>query len=329
MNHLNASTTTSPKINALTSPAVSSGNLLVYISAAGLVGFAVLEFYFFRVHYHPIGYLGSAIPLLFGLWRIATEKDRYQKIRIIVIVGTYLLLWFMIPFLFKLKVPVFFVGKQDLFPQIHTVGSLTFFVYAGIVLLFGKRVDCGWCCPCVTARETVGYAFRDKTPKNTLWWRLRHLKWITMSFLLFYLAIMIIAPDKSYNLAGKYFYTFEIYGYYASFLLIPFTGNRNFCRILCPFAGLWGALSVIGFYRIKAHAEKCTACRLCEDVCDMGIPIAQLVKDKGSIRTIECMGCGRCVTACPNNVLYFHSFWTYVNKLFKRLCKTRREVIAQ
>ena len=66
-------------------------------------------------------------------------------------------------------------------------------------------------------------------------------------------------------------------------------------------------LSVSGFYRIKARKEDCIGCKLCEEVCDMGIPIASLVKDKGQIRSIECMGCGRCVNVCPQNVLSFHS----------------------
>ncbi len=284
------------------------------VSIIGLVSFAFLEFYFFRVHYHPIGYLGSAIPVLFGMWRICTEKERYQKIRIIVILTTYLLFWFALPILFHVKVPIFFVGKWDSFPQLHTVGSLVFFLYFPIVWMFGRRMDCGWCCPCVTARETVGYAFRDVSPRNTLWWRLRHLKIVTLAFLVFYLIVMIAKPGSSYNIAGKYFYNFEIYAYYASFLLIPLTGNRNFCRILCPFAGLWGVLSVLGFYRIKAEKEKCTACKRCEAVCDMGIPIARLVHDKGEIRTVECMGCGRCVSACRQQALTITSLYDVTRK---------------
>jgi ferredoxin len=39
----------------------------------------------------------------------------------------------------------------------------------------------------------------------------------------------------------------------------------------------------------------------------MGIPIAKMVKEKGQIRTIECMGCGRCVNTCPQNALSFYS----------------------
>jgi len=64
---------------------------------------------------------------------------------------------------------------------------------------------------------------------------------------------------------------------------------------------------VSGFYRIKAQRDECIGCRSCEEVCDMGIPIARMVKEKGQIRTIECMGCGRCVNTCPQNALSFYS----------------------
>jgi polyferredoxin len=189
----------------------------------------------------------------------------------------------------------------------------------GIVLLFGRRVDCGWCCPCVTVRETIGYPFRDNAPKSGLWWKLRYLKFASLALLVIYLGFMIIDAGTAYNRAGKFYYDYVTYGYYASFLLIPLTGNRNFCRILCPYAALWGVLSISGFYRIKAKKEECIACRKCEEVCDMGIPIAQMVKEKGQIRTIECMGCGRCVNVCQQQALSFYSAAGFLKTLFSRL----------
>jgi ferredoxin len=46
----------------------------------------------------------------------------------------------------------------------------------------------------------------------------------------------------------------------------------------------------------------------------MGIPIAAMVKKKGQIRSIECMGCGRCVNICPKNALSFHGVTDFVRK---------------
>jgi polyferredoxin len=299
------------------SQTMSSEKLSKTLALFSLVVFAILEFYFFKINYNPAGYAGAALLIFFGLWRIDNEKDPYQKARIITILSLYVLLWLVIPLAFKVKVPIL-GGEWGSFPAIHTIGSLAFFIYMGIVLLFGKRVDCGWCCPCVTARETIGYPFRDKTPRNGRWWKLRHLKWLTLSLLIVYLAFMIIDAGTAYNRAGKFYYDFITYGYYASFLFIPLTGHRNFCRILCPLAALWGVLSVAGLYRIKANKEECIDCGKCDQVCDMGIPIARMVREKGEIRTIECMGCGRCVAVCPKNVLSFYSAAGFFKNLLHR-----------
>jgi polyferredoxin len=118
---------------------------------------------------------------------------------------------------------------------------------------------------------------------------------------------MIRDAETAYEKSGRYYYDIITYGDYGSFLLIPFTGNRNFCRILCPYAALWGTFSFAGLFRIKAKQGLCTGCKKCESVCDMGIPIARMVREKGEVRTIECMGCNRCVGVCPANVLSSHS----------------------
>jgi len=307
---------TSAATRTNTSGHLASGKLVKGLALVSLVLFVFIELYFFKINYHPVGYAASGLIVLFGIWRIATEKDRFQKIRIITILLFFVLFWLIIPLGLKVKVPIL-GGQWGSFPQLHTVGSLTFFLYFGIVLLFGRRVDCGWCCPCVTARETIAYPFRSSTYRNNWWWHLRHLKWVSLALLLFYLALMIIDAGTAYNRAGKYFYHFVTYSYYGSFLLIPLTGNRNFCRILCPFAALWGVLSVAGFYRIRARRENCIGCKTCEKVCDMGIPIASMVKEKGQIRSVECLGCGRCVNICPKNVLSFDSAAGYLQKLVK------------
>ena len=151
---------------------VSNGNdnsrAIKVFAMVSLVAFAILEFYFFKINYNPAGYAGAALLIFFGLWRIDNEKDPYQKAaHYNHPLNLYVLLWLIIPLAFKVKVPIL-GGEWGSFPAIHTIGSIAFFIYMGIVLLFGKRVDCGWCCPCVTARETIGYPFRDKTPRNGL-----------------------------------------------------------------------------------------------------------------------------------------------------------------
>ena len=299
------------------------------VSGICLVLYAGLELFFTKLGSHPIGAAASCLLIVFGIWRIDTEKDRFQRMRLIVIVGTYAFFWMIVPLGFKLQVPAI-DGQWYAFPAIHAIGSFTFFLYFILILLFGKRIDCGWCCPCVTARETIGYAFRDKTPRSDIWWRLRWLKFVLLWLMAVYLIYILQDTDTSYERAGRLYYDIITYGYYLSFLLIPFTGNRNFCRLLCPYAALWGSLSFAGLFRIKAKKEDCTGCKKCEAVCDMGIPIARMVKEKGEVRTIECMGCNRCVGACPQNVLTSHSLLELMIQRFreKKSCKNENSHIT-
>ncbi|MCX5905170.1 MAG: hypothetical protein NTV89_17250 [Proteobacteria bacterium] len=70
-----------------------SSRAIKVLAMASLVAFAILEFYFFKINYNPAGYAGAALLIFFGLWRIDNEKDLYQKVRIIVILSTFVLFW--------------------------------------------------------------------------------------------------------------------------------------------------------------------------------------------------------------------------------------------
>jgi len=255
-------------------------------------------------------WLVDLVPLVlivpFGLWRIATERDSYQRMRIQVILALYLSLWVAVPLIWGAWVPRL-GGAPERFPAIHVVGSAGFFLYGAAMLLFGKRLDCGWNCPCVATRETVAYAFRDATPKGRLWWHLRWLKWLPGGLIILYLALLLVHPQAAYEIAGRPLYGYMAGTYFYSYLAVPWLGNRSYCRWMCPFAAFWGWLSYAGMYRIEAVREECRQCRACEAACDMGVPIADLVEKCGEVKTVECMGCGRCVAACPHGVLRIES----------------------
>ena len=52
--------------------------------------------------------------------------------------------------------------------------------------------------------------------------------------------------------------------------------------------------------------DACVDCRRCEQVCDMGIPVARQGREHGRVSGLEdCMGCGRCVVSCPTDALEF------------------------
>ena len=251
-------------------------------------------------------YTEYAIILAFGLWRIRAEKNPYTRKRLIVLAACVTVLWWLIPWLFPFVEPyVGFLGTQPAFPSLHTPGTLTFFLVLGAVFLFGRRVICGWNCPCVAIRETVGFPFRHKTWSSATAWKWRHTKWI---FFALYLGAgyAVLNPLNSWS-AGYlgFFAMIVILPYFLSMFLSPLTGNRAYCRYLCPYGATFGLLNRTGFFRIDYDEKTCTDCGLCEQVCDMGIPVVSLGKRRGAVDVADCMGCGRCVSECPAGSLAF------------------------
>ncbi|WP_432666950.1 4Fe-4S binding protein [Wukongibacter baidiensis] len=287
-------------------------NVTKFLSLIALLWIASGHFYPIKV---PIG--GKIVAInafsefymipIFGIWRIRQEKDKFQKKRLKWMLALFGIYWIALPVLFR-KIPVVDGSTTSLTSAYHTIGSIAFFLFFIAVLLFGKRADCGWNCTCVFTRETVGFAFRDKTKKGKFWWQLRHLKWIMLILVWSFLVYLIINPQNANATFKKPLYKFILDIYYGTILLIPLIGHRNICRYACPWSATWAVLNKVGPYKIVADASKCIDCGICERECDMGIPIQSMIHETGMIDTGECMGCERCVRKCPKNVLTIVDF---------------------
>lgn len=252
-------------------------------------------------------YTEYVIILAFGVWRIAAERNPYTRNRLMALVACVTVLWWLIPWAFPFIEPYMgFLGAQPTFPSLHTPGTLTFFLVLAAVALFGRRVICGWNCPCVGIRETVGFAFRHCTPRSARAWRWRHTKWIFFAlYVVAGMAVMMPLNSWSASYLGV-FGMLVVLPYFASMVLSPVIGNRGYCRYLCPYGATFGLLNKVGFYRVDFDANTCNDCGLCNQVCDMGIPVLDLGRKTGKIDVADCMGCGRCVTECPKHSLAFH-----------------------
>ncbi len=261
-------------------------------------------------------YTEYGIILAFGLWRIVAEKNSYTRKRLIIIVTMVTVFWWLIPWLYPVYEPyVGFLWAQPVFPSLHVPGTITFFLILAAVFLFGRRIICGFNCPCVGIRETVGFVFRDRTLRSNWTWALRHSKWIFFSY---YVGVMVVTqfPPNSWTVSfvGG-FYLIVAMTYFGSLFIAPLVGNRFYCRYLCPYGATFGLLNHAGFYGIEMNKDKCIDCQRCEQVCDMGIPVWHQGMDAGRITALEdCMGCARCVVSCPTDALEIKD----VRNLFKK-----------
>jgi glutamate synthase (NADPH/NADH) small chain len=261
-------------------------------------------------------YTEYGIILGFGIWRIVAEKNSYTRKRLIILVGMVTAFWWLVPWLYPFYEPyVGYLWSQPVFPSLHVPGTVSFFLILGLVFLFGRRIICGFNCPCVGIRETVGFAFRDRTVRSSWGWALRHSKWF---FFIYYVGVMVVTqfPPSSWTVSfvGG-FYALVALTYFGSFYIAPLVGNRFYCRYLCPYGATFGLLNHAGFYRVKMDQDKCNDCQRCEQVCDMGIPVWTQGRASGQITGLEdCMGCARCVVSCPTDALEIRDVRNLFNK---------------
>ena len=69
----------------------------------------------------------------------------------------------------------------------------------------------------------------------------------------------------------------------------------SWCRYLCPYGALLGALSLLSPLKVTRHAPSCIDCNLCTKACPSRLPVARLAR----VSSDECFGCLSCVAACP------------------------------
>ena len=79
--------------------------------------------------------------------------------------------------------------------------------------------------------------------------------------------------------------------------------TRAFCRYLCPWGYLMGALNRFSRLRIVVDAAKCDGCNNCERSC------AVKAVDHGEVRTDQCQLCYACVDNCPKAALSLQDVW--------------------
>jgi polyferredoxin len=79
--------------------------------------------------------------------------------------------------------------------------------------------------------------------------------------------------------------------------------NRAFCRYLCPWGYLMGALNRFARLQIVLDAAKCDGCNNCERSC------AVKAVELGKVRVDQCQLCYACIDGCPKAALSITDTW--------------------
>ncbi|MFI5252733.1 MAG: 4Fe-4S binding protein [Bacteroidota bacterium] len=195
--------------------------------------------------------------------------------------------------------------------NIHPAGFFIFLAIVTISVLL-KKAFCSWLCPIGTISESLWMLGRRLMNNNLtlpkwLDYPLRSLKYIILLFFLYTILQMdtsalenfIASPynkiaDIKLYLFFSQISTFALWTIITFILLSIFVKNF-WCRYLCPYGALLGALSWLSPFNITRNLSTCVDCELCTKVCPANIR----VHISQTVRSDECSACLACVAACP------------------------------
>jgi polyferredoxin len=196
--------------------------------------------------------------------------------------------------------------------SVHPSGLVIFITILMLALLL-KKSFCSWICPIGLLSEHTWKLGKKVFKRNfslPAWldYPLRSLKYL---ILLFFLYAILYAMDAKqieafifspYNKVAdiKMFYfflnitTFSI-SVIVVLLALSFLIKNFWCRYLCPYGGLLGALSLISPLKITRTISSCAECAKCTQVCPNSIQVHRARR----VLSDECTSCGECVAVCP------------------------------
>jgi polyferredoxin len=197
---------------------------------------------------------------------------------------------------------------------INTVHPAGLFILLAIIALglLLKKGFCSWLCPVGTLSESLwmlGQKIFGRNLSAPRWldYPLRSLKYLLLYF--FLQSVLAMDGDglrafiqSPYNKTAdiKMYLFFANLGTFALWtiviLMLLSVAVKNFwCRYLCPYGALLGALSWLSPLKITRNTTSCIDCELCTKACPANIRVHAVKR----VRSDECTACLQCVEACP------------------------------
>ena len=195
--------------------------------------------------------------------------------------------------------------------DIHPAGLFILLAVLGLGLLL-KKAFCSWLCPVgslgeALARLGVRLWGRNFRPPAWLDYPRRSLKYLILLFFLWAIGGMD-GPALAGFLRSPYNVVadLKLYLFFArmsglglavllALALLSTLVQGFWCRSLCPYGALLGALSFLSPVRIARARASCIDCGKCTRACPAGIQVHRA----GKVWSDECTACYQCVEACP------------------------------
>ncbi len=89
------------------------------------------------------------------------------------------------------------------------------------------------------------------------------------------------------------------------FVMDAFISQRATCSHFCPLGAFYAILSRFSVLKIKYNFDKCSKCYNCVGICPEKQVLSMVGKQSESVKSGECIRCGRCVEVCNDDALNF------------------------
>lgn len=198
------------------------------------------------------------------------------------------------------------------FHPVHPAGLVILLAVLATSLLL-KKAFCSWVCPVGTLSEMLGavgtkaFGRRLKLPRP-LDLPLRGLKYLLLLFFVHSIFVVMGPQDVAAFLDSPYSRVADVKLLYffermtpaalkvvAAIVFVSMVLPYFWCRYLCPYGALLGALSLLSPLKVTRDARSCIDCGLCTRACPSHLPVDRLAR----VRSDECFSCLSCVAACP------------------------------
>ncbi len=208
-----------------------------------------------------------------------------------------------------------FITTGLLVPRIMASSMILALAIILVSIIF-SRGFCGWICPFGTVQEFLGKLSKRKVriPEKTDSY-LRYLKYLVLAVIIVGTAITGTLIFRGYDPFMTFFHFGKglIWEYSPDELPVLLPGiiitaavlaasvfiERFWCRYLCPLGAVTALFSRLRISKIKRDKKTCINCKACDKVC----PSLLKPSTVEEVKSAECIGCTRCVNACPKNSL--------------------------
>lgn len=218
--------------------------------------------------------------------------------------------------------PLLFFPKTQFAPAVLAAvqGSLVGLAVAAVLvlltLLFG-RVYCSWLCPLGVLQDIVNRLRRPFSARRKGARYGRNLWWLRAAVLLVVVGAFALGCNvplmwtEPYTLAARAFSAAWDFSRYEGItllfigcavavpLLLALLAGRLYCNTLCPVGAALGALACKAPFAPQLNKESCKRCGTCMKVCKA----AAIDVKNGRVDKSRCVGCYRCLAACPHHAL--------------------------